>query len=377
MLLLIMFESISRHGVLVAAALVFGVGCASTQPLTSASSAKRRIVEAWDLDSDGLLTQAEAPRLWELLDLTEPIDRDGLASLLLEDRETEEGEVEELFREVDADEDGAISEAEFEGSGAPMPFHEVDLDGDEAITRDEVLVAMSGGPDEDPDAIVAEIFDELAPGAEDLLVDDLPDDFTDLEEADLDGDGRLTRGELLSLFEAEFSSATFEVRGGLAIMKGVIGPTTPRRLLELILAHPKLETIEFSQVPGSMDDEANLLAGRILRRAELATHVSENGSIASGGVDLYLAGIRRSLGKNARVGVHSWGGGSVPATELPRDDPQHRLYLDYYAEIGTDPEFYWFTLSAAPQDAIHWMTDTELVRFRVETRSSSTPGEEW
>ena len=43
------------------------------------------------------------------------------------------------------------------------------------------------------------------------------------------------------------------------------------------------------------------------------------------------------------------------------------MYLDYYAEIGTNPAFYWYTLEAAPSSAIHWMSDQEMRDYAVAT----------
>ncbi len=37
--------------------------------------------------------------------------------------------------------------------------------------------------------------------------------------------------------------------------------------------------------------------------------------------------------------------------------------VDYYADMGIDEEFYWFTLDAASSDGIHWMTQDELSSY--------------
>ena len=54
------------------------------------------------------------------------------------------------------------------------------------------------------------------------------------------------------------------------------------------------------------------------------------------------------------IGLHPSG------DRVGRDRGAHDLYLDYYAEMGIDPSFYWFTLDAAGSDDIHWMTRDEL-----------------
>ncbi len=61
------------------------------------------------------------------------------------------------------------------------------------------------------------------------------------------------------------------------------------------------------------------------------------------------------------------GDGPVAAADLPRDDPEHAPYLEYFAAIGISPDFYWFTLEAAPPDGIHYLTPTEMVEFGVVT----------
>jgi hypothetical protein len=161
----------------------------------------------------------------------------------------------------------------------------------------------------------------------------------------------------------ELAGATFEVRGELAIMRGVIGATTPSSVLELAFMNPEVRTIVLAEMPGSIDDVANVRAGRYIRQLGLDTHVPADGEVASGGTDLFLAGKNRSAEPGARFGIHSWGGGPVVATDLPRDHEDHLLYLDYYDEMGIPGEFYWRTLSAAPAEGIHWMTEEELERF--------------
>jgi hypothetical protein len=54
---------------------------------------------------------------------------------------------------------------------------------------------------------------------------------------------------------------------------------------------------------------------------------------------------------------------------VPKDDPQHQLYLSYYDEIGIDPAFYWYTLDAADADNIHYMTLAEMQQYGIATSS--------
>lgn len=169
----------------------------------------------------------------------------------------------------------------------------------------------------------------------------------------------------------DYERAHFTVDGDTATMSGVIDETTPRRVRTLFVEHPQIETLRMTNVEGSADDEANVRAARMVRAKGLTTLVPADGMIASGGTDFFLAGTRRIVEQGARIGVHSWagieGGEWIEGKDVPIEDPQHALYLDFYDEMDVPPDFYWFTLRAAPADGIHWMTSEELVRYSIVT----------
>lgn len=164
------------------------------------------------------------------------------------------------------------------------------------------------------------------------------------------------------------NSATFEPRGDAFLMTGVITNSTPRDLREAMEEFPGLTRIVMQDVPGSMDDVANLEVGRMVREAGLTTIIPANGVVASGGTDFFLAGKERVVKVGACIGVHAWSGGfGMKPENLSRSHQAHRMYLDYYAAIGINPAFYWYTLEAAPSSSIHWMTDREMRDYAVAT----------
>ncbi|WP_462251795.1 hypothetical protein [Ekhidna sp.] len=140
---------------------------------------------------------------------------------------------------------------------------------------------------------------------------------------------------------------------------------------EAIRQNPETTLLIFKEAPGSEDDEVNVQLGRSLRKLRLNTHVENNGFIASGAVDLFLAGINRSIGENAQVGVHSWSDGKREANEFSEDAEEHQLYIQYYIDIGIEEQlardFYFFTINAAPAADIHWMTKDEIMRYSIST----------
>lgn len=197
---------------------------------------------------------------------------------------------------------------------------------------------------------------------------------------DANGDGVVPLEELLAAgrldFQFDEEEASFAVRGSLAVMRGVIGPSTPGRVLELLIEEPQVGTIVMANVPGSIDDDSCLRAARMVRRAGLATHVPSGGEVASGGTDFFLAGIERTVDEGARLGVHSWAGFDEEGSDLPEDHPEHERYLAYYRDLGIDESFYWFTLRAAPAESIHFMRQAELRRYGMLTESPSSSSED-
>ena len=167
--------------------------------------------------------------------------------------------------------------------------------------------------------------------------------------------------------DAEYALRLYP-RENLLLVAGVVDSDSPRRVHDALKDSPDIRVVVLVNVPGSADDEANLELGRMLRQAGMSAYLPARGMVASGGVDLLLSGVRRVVERGASVGVHSWADsdGSTGDT-VPRDHPDHRLYLEYYREMGVPEEFYWFTLGAAPPDGLHWMTEAEMERYAIFT----------
>jgi hypothetical protein len=167
---------------------------------------------------------------------------------------------------------------------------------------------------------------------------------------------------------------SFTVSEDEIIATGEIDSNSLGRFEDIVDEHPNAKTLVLQYIGGSVDDEANVKFARVVRNMGLTTRVPSDGLVASGGTDLFLAGVDRVLEAGACVGVHSWAAQDYTATDLPRSDPEHSRYLDYYQDVGIDEAFYWFTLQAAPADGIHWMTAEEATRFGVSTNQATSLG---
>jgi Predicted periplasmic protein len=152
-----------------------------------------------------------------------------------------------------------------------------------------------------------------------------------------------------------------------AQMAGDVTEATPRQFAAMLSAFPGLKKIEMIDCPGSLDEEANLALARAIRRARLETVVPAGGSVRSGAVELWLAGVRRRAAANAEFGVHSWvDEDGRQANDYPASDPVHAEYVTYYREMGMDEAkaraFYALTNSTSFDD-VRYLSPGDMARF--------------
>lgn len=160
----------------------------------------------------------------------------------------------------------------------------------------------------------------------------------------------------------------FDVDGQQLIMSGLINSKTPMQLSNVLRDNPDITEVVMLDVPGSVDDEANLKAARMIRSKGLNTRLLKESVVASGGTDFFLSGVKRYIQEGAKIGVHSWEDNLFNSGDkVAKNHPQHQLYLAYYNEVGIPESFYWFTLEAASVDDIHWMTQDEIQRYGLAT----------
>lgn len=162
----------------------------------------------------------------------------------------------------------------------------------------------------------------------------------------------------------------FSVNGnGDLVMNGVSVTNTPYHFDNIIRDNPNAKLLIMQDCPGSDDDDANLLASRKIRNAGLSIHVTATSELASGAVDMFFAGVKRTMEPGAKFGVHSWSDGKNEATDFPKGDAQHQPYIDYFKEMGLTQQeaedFYYFTIYIASSNDIHWMTQEEIDRYKL------------
>ena len=169
------------------------------------------------------------------------------------------------------------------------------------------------------------------------------------------------------MFEVPNNNSTF------AVLHGTIATGTPQTIDNFIASFPNVTTLVFMQIPGSSDDDQNLIAGQKLRNRGYLHYLPsvqaypDDAFIASGGVDLFISGVSRVIDVGGEVGVHAWSDGVNEATDFPNDDEVHDPYINYYIAMGMTQQeaedFYFFTINAATAANIYNMTEQEIVQY--------------
>ncbi len=183
----------------------------------------------------------------------------------------------------------------------------------------------------------------------------------------------------LSPIQGSLGDLSVEVDENEATLNGVLGYQSWNEILELNQNFPQVNTLVLKEMPGSSADEINLEIGYLVREAGYTTKALPSSNIASGGVDLFIAGKKRIIpddwDSDLENGffVHSWcctASGEEPA-DLPRDALVHQKYIDYSNAMLGDrigEYFYFYTLNAAgTEDPLHRMTDEEIVQYKIAT----------
>ena len=172
----------------------------------------------------------------------------------------------------------------------------------------------------------------------------------------------------------DYDPLHFSSDGQKLIATGAIDSSSPSAFTEALRQSPNAQVLVLQNIPGSVDDDANLEMARAIRISGLDTFVPRDGMVASGGTDLFLAGVKRTAEAGACFGVHSWSSGpdTPKATDLPSNHEEHQKYLSYYDTMGIPKTFYWYTLKAAPAEGIHWMSAQEINTYHMTTEPMPT-----
>lgn len=163
------------------------------------------------------------------------------------------------------------------------------------------------------------------------------------------------------------TTTKFVVDGERLYMNGEINAKTLDQFEEVMEQNPQVRVLIEEEVPGSLDDDTMIELAYRVREYGLDTYLTSESNIASGGVDLFLAGVNRIMERGAAVGVHSWQDGIQDAKDYPRDAPEHEMNRKYIEDMLGSDDFYWFTIYAAPAADIYQMSESEIIKYGLVT----------
>lgn len=150
-------------------------------------------------------------------------------------------------------------------------------------------------------------------------------------------------------------------------LNGSIESDTPAQFRALLRAFPLIRQIDMVECPGTGDDEANLALARMVRKAGITTFVPNGGSVRSGGVELFLAGVERRAEPGAQFAVHSWvDEDGLEPDDYADSDPVNQEYVAYYREMGMSADkakaFYDLT-NSVPHDEALYLKPVDIASF--------------
>lgn len=150
-------------------------------------------------------------------------------------------------------------------------------------------------------------------------------------------------------------------------LSGSIESDTPAQFSAMLRAFPGIRQIDMIECPGTGDDEANLALARMVRKAGIATFVPSNGSVRSGGVELFLAGAKRSAAPDAEFAVHSWvDEDGLEPSDYADSDPANREYVNYYREMGmtnAKAEAFYAMTNSVPHDNALYLKPRDIAMY--------------
>jgi hypothetical protein len=182
------------------------------------------------------------------------------------------------------------------------------------------------------------------------------------------GSERFVRDRTAAVPQGIAAYGPFRVLGQTrAALVDVTDARSPAAFAAMLSAFPQIVLLEMVECPGTEDDRANLRLGRMIRAAGIATAVPAGGSVRSGGVELFLAGNRRTADPTAEFAVHAWVDvDGREAGDYAANAPENAKYLAYYRQMGmTDGEarkFYTMT-NSVPHDQALWLTGSDMARW--------------
>lgn len=164
------------------------------------------------------------------------------------------------------------------------------------------------------------------------------------------------------------------IEGEQATLSGGIGVSTYQQIRNLIHQHPNVKTLNLGDVEGRVNDELTRHMGRLLRQAQISTHIASNRRVTSGGADLFFAGVNRTIAEGGLLGTKSWSDGGFRGEEFPDDHPAHRSPQAYWQEMlgeSAGRSFYAHVLESVSEQRPSFFKPTDCEKWGLVTQKDN------
>jgi hypothetical protein len=152
-----------------------------------------------------------------------------------------------------------------------------------------------------------------------------------------------------------------------AALIDVTDTRSPSAFAAMLRDHPRIVFLDMISCPGTEDDLANLRLGLMIHARGIVTHVPDGGSVRSGAVELFVAGVHRLADPGAFFAVHSWKDtAGLEPQDYPANAPKNLEYLAYYQAVGMtsrEAKAFYAMTNSVPFDSVRWLTAAEMGRW--------------
>lgn len=206
--------------------------------------------------------------------------------------------------------------------------------------------------------------------------DPMHDDQPVLPPALTDGRPASPPVEPASPSEVLRKAMTFELKpGGVLMAEGTIDPGAAGRFAQEIEARGEyVKTVQLNSPGGSVDDA--IAMSKLIREKTLQTRIASRGLCASSCPIVFAGGAERVAEKEAVVGVHQVFNGSRdrPSAEQAMSSAQSTTarVARHLEEMGIGSGL-WLHALETPPDRLYYLTEKEMVDFKLVTQPVPAP----
>ena len=163
---------------------------------------------------------------------------------------------------------------------------------------------------------------------------------------------------------------SIEVRGNEIYMAGLINDNTRKQLEKLLDENTQINTLVLEDVFNAFSNESLIKLGYMIRDKGLNTKLLYSSQVEPRGVDLFIAGVKRSMEKGAYVGTSSWSlysilDGNLKERIVPGTS-QSKIYRKYIDDMLGSDDFYTFEIGVH-EGMTHEMSYVEMLDYKILT----------